>query len=104
MLLKRLPVREIKVDRSFVARLGDASGAEEDDSIVRSIIDLGHSLGMTVVAEGVETRAGLDRLRHFGCDRAQGWHLSPALPADEVVLWLDQQPLPHPVLNLAGGA
>jgi diguanylate cyclase (GGDEF)-like protein len=104
VLLKRLPVREIKVDRSFVARLGDAAGAEEDDSIVRSIIDLGHSLGMTVVAEGVETRAGLDRLRHFGCDRAQGWHLSPALPADEVVLWLDRQPLPAPVLNLAGGA
>jgi diguanylate cyclase len=69
---------------------------------VRSIIDLGHSLGMTVVAEGVESRAGLDRLRTFGCDRAQGWHLSPALPADEVVVRLDQQPMPHPALNLAG--
>ena len=88
VLLKRLPVQEIKVDRSFVKRLGDITGAEEDDTIVRSIIDLGHSLGLTVVAEGVETRASLDRLRAFGCDRAQGWHLSPALPADEVVVWL----------------
>ena len=90
VLLKRLPVQEIKVDRSFVKRLGDITGAEEDDTIVRSIIDLGHSLGLTVVAEGVETRASLDRLRAFGCDRAQGWLLSPALPADKVVVWLEE--------------
>jgi EAL domain-containing protein (putative c-di-GMP-specific phosphodiesterase class I) len=89
VMLKRLPVQEIKVDRSFVKRLGDSTGAEEDDTIVRSIIDLGHSLGLTVVAEGVETSASLDRLRAFGCDRAQGWLLSPALPADKVVVWLE---------------
>jgi EAL domain-containing protein (putative c-di-GMP-specific phosphodiesterase class I) len=106
VLLKRLPVQEIKVDRSFVKRLGDATGAEEDDTIVRSIIDLGHSLGLTVVAEGVETRASMDRLRAFGCDRAQGWHLSPALPADKVVVWLEDHvanlPLEHVVEPVAG--
>jgi EAL domain-containing protein (putative c-di-GMP-specific phosphodiesterase class I) len=96
-----LPVQEIKVDRSFVKRLGDITGAEEDDTIVRSIIDLGHSLGLTVVAEGVETRASLDRLRLFGCDRAQGWHMSPALPADEVVLWLERQATRRPLLSVA---
>jgi EAL domain-containing protein (putative c-di-GMP-specific phosphodiesterase class I) len=96
VLLKRLPVQEIKVDRSFVKRLGELAGAEEDDTIVRSIIDLGHSLGLTVVAEGVETHASLERLRSFGCDRAQGWHLSPALPADEVVVWLEGRP-PAPI-------
>jgi EAL domain-containing protein (putative c-di-GMP-specific phosphodiesterase class I) len=88
VLLKRLPVREIKVDRSFVKRLGQAAGAEEDTSIVRSIIDLGHSLGLTVVAEGVETEAALRRLHDLGCDRAQGWHVSPALPAAEATAWL----------------
>jgi diguanylate cyclase (GGDEF)-like protein len=102
VLLKRLPVQEIKVDRSFVKRLGDATGAEEDDTIVRSIIDLGHSLGLTVVAEGVETRASLDRLRAFGCDRAQGWHLSPALPPKEVVVWLEEHVASLPLLRVAG--
>jgi diguanylate cyclase (GGDEF)-like protein len=102
VLLKRLPVQEIKVDRSFVKRLGDIAGAEEDDTIVRSIIDLGHSLGLTVVAEGVETRASLDRLRVFGCDRAQGWHLSPALTAEEVVIWLEENRATRPRLRVAG--
>jgi diguanylate cyclase (GGDEF)-like protein len=87
VLLKRLPVREIKVDRSFVARLGQ-EGADEDTSIVRSIIDLGHSLGLSVVAEGVESAAGLARLRELGCDRAQGWHVSQALPPAEATSWL----------------
>ncbi|MGZ4594536.1 MAG: EAL domain-containing protein [Actinomycetes bacterium] len=102
VLLKRLPVQEIKVDRSFVKRLGEDTGPDEDATIVRSIIDLGHSLGMTVVAEGVETRASLERLRAFGCDRAQGWHLSPALPAAEVVVWLAERHAAWPVLRVAG--
>jgi len=89
VLLKRLPVREIKVDRSFVKWLGSAGGAHDDATIVRSIIDLGHSLGLTVVAEGVESEAAMERLRDFGCDRAQGWHLSPALPAPDVTSWLE---------------
>jgi diguanylate cyclase (GGDEF)-like protein len=103
VLLKRLPVREIKVDRSFVKRLGTPGGARDDATIVRSIIDLGHSLGLTVVAEGVESQATLDRLRTFGCDRAQGWHLSPALPADDVTSWLRNRAATTPLLRLAGG-
>jgi diguanylate cyclase (GGDEF)-like protein len=102
VLLKRLPVQEIKVDRSFVTRLGEDTGPDEDDTIVRSIIDLGHSLGLSVVAEGVETRASLERLRALGCDRAQGWHLSPALPADEVVLWLEARGSAWPALQVVG--
>jgi diguanylate cyclase (GGDEF)-like protein len=102
VLLKRLPVQEIKVDRSFVKRLGDATGAEEDETIVRSIIDLGHSLGLTVVAEGVETRESMDRLRTFGCDRAQGWLMSPALPADKVVVWLEQHVASLPLESVGG--
>ena len=57
-MLKRLPVTEIKVDRSFVSRLADG---DDDESIVRSIIDLAHALGMQAVAEGVETAGGLGR-------------------------------------------
>jgi diguanylate cyclase (GGDEF)-like protein len=102
VLLKRLPVREIKVDRSFVKRLGSAGGAHDDATIVRSIIDLGHSLGLTVVAEGVESEATMDRLRAFGCDRAQGWHLSPALPAADVTSWLQIRAAAVPRLRLAG--
>ena len=103
VLLKRLPVREIKVDRSFVKRLGAAGGAQDDATIVRSIIDLGHSLGLTVVAEGVESEATMDRLRAFGCDRAQGWHLSPALPAPDVTSWLRTRAATAPArLRLAG--
>jgi diguanylate cyclase (GGDEF)-like protein len=101
VLLKRLPVREIKVDRSFVKRLGSAGGAQDDATIVRSIIDLGHSLGLTVVAEGVESEATMDRLRAFGCDRAQGWHLSPALPAADVTSWLKIRALDSARLRLA---
>ncbi|MDQ1641736.1 MAG: hypothetical protein QOJ90_1087 [Actinomycetota bacterium] len=103
VLLKRLPVREIKVDRSFVKRLGAEGGAQDDATIVRSIIDLGHSLGLTVVAEGVESQATLDRLRTFGCDRAQGWHLSPALPALDVTSWLRNREATAPLLRIARG-
>ena len=69
-MLKRLPVTEIKVDRSFVSKMSDG---DEDESIVRSIIDLAHSLGMNAVAEGVETEDVWARLEALGCDSAQGW-------------------------------
>jgi diguanylate cyclase (GGDEF)-like protein/PAS domain S-box-containing protein len=68
--LKRFPVESIKIDRSFVHGLGiDA----EDSTIVEAVVNLGHSLGLTVVAEGVETPLQLARLREMGCDRAQGF-------------------------------
>jgi diguanylate cyclase (GGDEF)-like protein len=84
--LKRLPVSEIKIDRSFVQRMDE----EDDEAIVRSIIDLGEALGLRVVAEGVETESAWDALVRMGCDAAQGWYLSPALPAAEATDWLEQ--------------
>jgi diguanylate cyclase (GGDEF)-like protein len=83
--LKRLPVHEIKIDRSFVSELAPGSS---DAAIVESTVRLGQTLGMTVVAEGVETQAALDLLRGFGCDVAQGYLVSRPQPADEVTAWL----------------
>jgi diguanylate cyclase (GGDEF)-like protein len=83
--LKRLPVSEVKIDRSFVMRM-DVN--EDDAAIVRSIIDLAGALGLRTVAEGVETRDAWDRLAVFGCDAAQGWYLAKAMPADVATAWL----------------
>ena len=74
--LRRLPVQEIKIDKSFVLKL---SGSPEDQTIVRSIIDLGRNLGYRVTAEGVEDAASLDLLRIMGCDTAQGYFVSRPL-------------------------
>ncbi len=82
--LKRLPVHELKIDKSFV--LGMQSG-EGDVQIVRSTIDLAHSLGLSVVAEGVEDAGLLDRLRVLACDEAQGYHISRPFPADQFWAW-----------------
>ena len=84
--LKRLPVSEVKIDRSFVIRM-DVN--EDDAAIVRSIIDLASALGLRVVAEGVESQEAWDRLAVYGCDAAQGWHLTKALPGDELTDWLN---------------
>jgi EAL domain-containing protein (putative c-di-GMP-specific phosphodiesterase class I) len=89
--LKRLPVQEVKIDRSFVTGLGVGS---DDLAIVRSIIDLGGHLGLEVVAEGVEDQPTWDLLRSMGCHLVQGWHLSPALPASQLPEWLAMQRLP----------
>ena len=77
--LKRFPVEAIKVDRSFVSGLGLES---DDTSIVEAVVRLGHSLGLSVVAEGVETPLQLNRLRELGCDRAQGYLFGRPRPAD----------------------
>jgi diguanylate cyclase (GGDEF)-like protein len=79
--LQRLPVDEIKIDRSFVQRM---AADRSDDVIVRSTIDLGHNLGLRVVAEGVEDRESCDRLSSLGCDAAQGYWLSRPVPAAEI--------------------
>jgi diguanylate cyclase (GGDEF)-like protein len=84
--LRRLPVDEIKIDKSFVGHL---SSDDSDAVIVKTIVDLGHNLGLRVVAEGVEDRASYDILAAHGCDVAQGYLLTPALPADELDHWLD---------------
>ena len=86
--LKRLPVDELKIDKSFV--MGMETG-EDDAMIVRSTIDLAHNLGLTVVAEGVETAAIQDRLRALHCDEAQGYHIARPLPADDFLAWQARQ-------------
>jgi diguanylate cyclase (GGDEF)-like protein/PAS domain S-box-containing protein len=83
--LRHLPVHTIKIDSSFIARIGHNRA---DETIIRSIIELGHALGKRVVAEGVETIRQLQFLREQGCDEAQGFLLSPPVEASEVVRWL----------------
>jgi diguanylate cyclase (GGDEF)-like protein/PAS domain S-box-containing protein len=77
--VKRLPVQRLKIDRSFVQNL---EHNPNDEVIVRAIINLGHSLGLRVLAEGVETEGQLERLRGFGCDEAQGHLISPPVSAE----------------------
>jgi diguanylate cyclase (GGDEF)-like protein/PAS domain S-box-containing protein len=79
--LRHLPVHTIKVDSSFVGRIGQN---RDDEVIIKAIIELSHALGKRVVAEGVETQPQLDFLRGNGCDEAQGLLLAPPLPAREV--------------------
>ena len=86
--LKRLPVSEIKVDKSFVL---DMVRDENDATIVRSTIDLAHNLGLTVVAEGVETEAAWQALHGLDCDLAQGWFVAHPMPADEFDRWLEER-------------
>ncbi|MEP7312365.1 MAG: EAL domain-containing protein [Pseudomonadota bacterium] len=83
--IMKLPVNELKIDRSFISSM---VGNNDLSTIVRSTIDLGHNLGLKVVAEGVETAAGLELLRQLGCDQAQGFYLSRPLFADDLTLWL----------------
>lgn len=83
--LSKLPVDEIKIDKSFVL---DMMHDKQAAVIVRSTIDLGHNLGLKVVAEGVETQAVWDTLTLWGCDAAQGYFMSKPLPADKLMEWL----------------
>ncbi|WP_330287592.1 putative bifunctional diguanylate cyclase/phosphodiesterase [Streptomyces sp. NBC_00576] len=83
--LRRLPVSELKIDRSFVARLAVDT---EDSEIVRCTVDLAHSLGLLVVAEGVEDDETWERLRDMGCDAVQGWLVAAAMPPEEATAWL----------------
>ena len=87
--LKTLPVKELKIDRSFVMGMAD-----DPDSavIVRSAVDLGHNLGMTVVAEGVQDGRAQRKLADMGCDLVQGYHICRPLPAGELELWIEAHP------------
>lgn len=87
--LKRLPVDELKIDRSFVRHI---ARDENDVAIVRSTIGLAHDLGLTVVAEGIEDRQSWDVLARMGCDVVQGFYISRPLAADALVEWLRRQP------------
>ncbi|GHF71668.1 diguanylate cyclase (GGDEF)-like protein [Amycolatopsis bartoniae] len=83
--LRRLPVDEVKIDKSFVLGMGTDLG---DLAVVRSIVELGHSLGLTVVAEGVEEDIARDQLEAMGCDVAQGYLISRPLAEDRLEAWL----------------
>ena len=83
--IKRLPVQRLKIDQSFVQNL---EHSQNDDEIVKAIINLGHSLGLNVIAEGVETEGQLRRLRLLGCDEVQGHLISPPLSAEALEAWL----------------
>ncbi|GLY63596.1 putative bifunctional diguanylate cyclase/phosphodiesterase [Amycolatopsis taiwanensis] len=83
--LRQLPVDEVKIDKSFVLGMGTDLG---DLAVVRSIVELGHSLGLTVVAEGVEEDIARDQLEAMGCDVAQGYLISRPLAEDRLDAWL----------------
>jgi diguanylate cyclase (GGDEF)-like protein len=82
--LQRLPVSEVKIDKSFVMGMTTGSEAHASSVLVRSILTLGSNLGLRVVAEGVEDAVVLEQLRALGCDLAQGYHISRPQPAEGI--------------------
>ncbi|APQ11555.1 GGDEF domain-containing protein [Pseudomonas oryzihabitans] len=89
--LKRLPVDELKIDQSFIRELEPGN---DDAVIVRSTIEMGHNLGLEVVAEGVEEGRTLALLRSWGCDVIQGYYISRPVPAGEFAAWMERQAEP----------
>ncbi|WP_157264490.1 bifunctional diguanylate cyclase/phosphodiesterase [Azohydromonas aeria] len=87
--LKRLPLDAVKLDRSFVRDLPDGP---KDAAIAGGVIALAHQLRLQVVAEGVETEAQRECLRHAGCDQVQGYLLGRPMPADALAAWLQARP------------
>lgn len=80
--LRRIPADEVKIDRSFVTMMDSSA---EDRALVRTSIEMIHSLGRTAVAEGVENQAVVDLLREMGCDAAQGYFFAKAMPMDDLL-------------------
>jgi diguanylate cyclase (GGDEF)-like protein len=100
--LRRLPIDELKIDRSFVSPMLQD---ESDLIIVRSTINLGHDLGLKIIAEGVEDQPTLERLATLGCDLAQGYHLSRPMAARAFTAWLaEADPPPSPASTARGTA
>jgi PAS domain S-box/diguanylate cyclase (GGDEF) domain len=86
--LKRLPLTTLKIDREFI---GDLTRDPDDEAITSTVITMGHSLALTVVAEGVETAGQLQFLREHGCDEIQGHYIAAAMPRDECLAFIRQQ-------------
>jgi len=89
--LRRLPLDEMKIDKSFVMNMNDP----KDDVIVSATIELAHKLGLRVVGEGVETVDLLERLTELGCETAQGFYISKPIPADDFSAWARRWQLAH---------
>ena len=90
--VKNLPVNELKIDREFIKNM---INNKQDIAIVRSTIELGHNLGLKVVAEGIEREEEMQMLKEFGCDQAQGYLISKALTAADMQKWIsDNRTLP----------
>jgi diguanylate cyclase (GGDEF)-like protein len=94
--LRQLPVDEVKIDKSFVLGMGSDLG---DLAVVKSIVELGHSLGLTVVAEGVEEDIARDQLAEMGCDVAQGYLISRPLSESRLEAWLQARTSQAPGLR-----
>ena len=86
--LRTLPLHELKIDRQFVT---DMATRSDDEMIVRSIVELGHNLGLKLVAEGVEDAASAERLMASGCESAQGYHFARPIPSGALPAWLEAQ-------------
>lgn len=87
-MLKRLPASDLKLDRSYVQRV---SRDPTDAALVRAAVELGHALGMEVVAEGIEDEHVLEAVRELGCDLGQGYHLARPMTADALRSWLSER-------------
>jgi diguanylate cyclase (GGDEF)-like protein len=83
--LKVLPVHELKIDKSFILNLDNDL---DDQKIVRSTIEMAHNLGLTTIAEGVETSSSIELLKSMNCDAIQGYHLSKPITSKELIIWL----------------
>jgi len=86
--LKRFPINKLKIDKSFI---DDITQSREDEKIVATIIDMGHTLGFNILAEGVETQEQLECLKAKGCDKYQGYLISKPIPAEEFADLLREQ-------------
>ena len=102
--LKRLPVHELKIDRSFVTVLGlEGKARSEEATIVRAVVDLGRNLGLEVVAEGVEDAQAWALLDEMGCTLAQGWHLARPMPIEDLAGWMHERSEPRAFVPLQAG-
>jgi diguanylate cyclase (GGDEF)-like protein len=98
--LRRFPIDTLKVDQSFIRNMGDS---REDHEIVRTIIGLGHTLGMDLIAEGIETQEQAAALRSLGCEFGQGYYWAKPMPAAEASALLSASPLPPGSRDLMHG-
>jgi len=89
--LKNLPADEIKIDKSFVMNMAND---KKDESIVKAAVNLAHTLGLKIVAEGVEDERTFDLLTAMGCDYAQGYYMAKPMPCDDVIEWIQKSDWP----------